>query len=132
MRLIFSAKSAFLRERKLLHILEDVAQPHVEQEGDSLTDDCDKAGRELARYTGDEDFSNTWTDQGPLQWWGRSCNQYARLAQLASKYLAIPATSVRAEQAFSMAGNVVNIRRSCLLPDTVNMLVFLASNLQLK
>ena len=128
----FSAKSAFRGERKLLHILEDVVQPHVEQEGDSVTDDCDKARREVARYTGDEDLGDTWTDHGPLEWWGRSCNRYPRLAQLASKYLAVPATSVPAEQAFSMAGNIVNIRKSCLLPDTVNMLVFLASNLQLK
>ena len=129
----FSARSAFRGEKKFLHILEDVVQPHVEQEGNRVvTDDCDKARREVARYTGDEDLGDTWTDHGPLEWWGSNRIRYPCLAQLASKYLAIPATSVPAEQAFSMAGNVVNIRRSCLLPDTVNMLVFLASNLQLK
>ena len=77
----FSAKSAFRGERKLLHILEDVVQPHIEQEGDSVTDDCDKARREVARYTGDEDYlGDSWTDHGPLEWWGRSCNQYPHLA----------------------------------------------------
>ena len=46
------------------------------------------------------------------------------------EYLAIPATSVPAELAFSVAGHIVNQKRSCLLAENVNKLVFLAENLK--
>jgi len=47
-----------------------------------------------------------------------------------STWLRIPATSVPSERAFSSAGHIVNTKRACLLPSSVNMLVFLAENLQ--
>jgi len=54
-----SIRSTFCGERKLLHILEDIVQPHVEQEGDTVgVDDGDRARREVARYTGDEDLND--------------------------------------------------------------------------
>ena len=43
-------------------------------------------------------------------------------------HLCVLATSVPSERVFSIAGQVVNARRACLLPDNVNMLVFLAEN----
>lgn len=49
---------------------------------------------------------------------------------LAKKCLAIPATSVPAERTFSTAGNIVNQKRACLLPENANLLVFLAENLE--
>jgi len=55
---------------------------------------------------------------------------YPRLAQLARKFLCIPATSVPSEHAFSVAGRVVNEKRACLLSENVNMLVFRSANLQ--
>ena len=71
-----------------------------------------------------------WDNLNPLQWWTSSAMHYPCLSQLATKYLAPPDTSVPSEQAFSAAGNIVNIKRSYLLPDNVNMLVFLTANLQ--
>ena len=43
--------------------------------------------------------------------------------------LHIPATSVPAERIFSLAGHVVRLRRSKLLPTNVNKFVFLHKNL---
>ncbi len=57
-----------------------------------------------------------WEDSTPLDWWSRSSYRYPRLARLAMQYLAIPATSVPSERAFSTAGYIVNEKRSCLLP----------------
>ena len=71
---------------------------------------------------------NTKT-QSPLKWWGDNKRRYPLLFQLAARYLAIPAMSVPCERVFSIAGHVVNQKRVCLLPSNVNMLVFLAENL---
>ena len=43
-------------------------------------------------------------------------------------HLCVPATSVPPERAFSFAGQVVNAKRACLLPDNMNMLLSLAEN----
>ena len=64
-----STRSTFRGERKLLHILEDIIQPHTEQEGDTDivgNDDHDKARKEVARYTGDDDLGDSWNDHSPL------------------------------------------------------------------
>ena len=42
------------------------------------------------------------------------------------KYLALPAIST---PSFSIADSIVNKKRACLLPENVNMLVFLYENL---
>jgi len=69
-------------------------------------------------------------DEHPLLWWKKNCFRYPTLTVLAKKYLAILATSVPAERAFSTVGNIVNRKRACLLSENVNILVFLAENLQ--
>ena len=67
---------------------------------------------------------------GPLGWWKTNSDRYPKLA-LAAKYcLCIPATSTPSERIFSTAGYIVNKNRSCLLPENVDKLVFLAQNLK--
>ena len=66
----------------------------------------------------------------PLIWWRDNEKYFPRLSQLARKYLCIPATSVPSERAFSVAGHVLNEKRSSLLPENVNMLVFLSGNIE--
>lgn len=128
-----SSRSIFHGERKLLHILEDVVQPQASSTDTSdIPDDYEKARREVAQYSADvlNLEGDEWDNLNPLQWCASSMMRYPCLSQLATKYLAPPATSIPSEQAFSAAGNIVNMKWSCFLLDNVNMLVFLAANLQ--
>ncbi|KAJ8381424.1 hypothetical protein SKAU_G00022020 [Synaphobranchus kaupii] len=68
-------------------------------------------------------------DSDPLLWWKAHEEEYPVLARLARRYLCIPATSVLSERVFSASGLLVSRLRSRLLPEHVNMLVFLNKNL---
>ena len=65
-------------------------------------------------------------DKRPLHWWKSESNHLPTISKVARKYLCACATSVPSERTF----NIVTKRRSCLKPDKVNQLVFLAKNLQ--
>ena len=64
-----------------------------------------------------------------LEWWSHNSLQFPSLAKLAKKYLCVPATSVPAEQVFSVAGEVISKKRSSLKPENVDMLIFLNKNI---
>ena len=69
------------------------------------------------------------TEADPLQWWKQYGPIYSTLSKLAQKYFWICATSEASERLFSVAGNIVTSKRTCLKPDKVNMLTSLAKNL---
>ena len=54
--------------------------------------------------------------------------KYSRLTEMAKKYLCIPATSASFKRVFSTAGNIVNPKQTNLLPENVDLLVFLYKN----
>ena len=66
----------------------------------------------------------------PLEWWISESVRYPILAKLAQKYLCLCATSVLSECVFSCGGNIVTDKRTCLKPERVDSLVFLAHNLK--
>lgn len=68
-------------------------------------------------------------DDDPLEWWNSNKNQFPLLANVAKKFLCIPATSVPSERAFSTSGYILSPLRSRLTVDRVNMLSFLHHNL---
>ena len=68
--------------------------------------------------------------EDPLEWWKSESIRYPVLAKLARKYLCICATSVPSERVFSCGGNIVCDKRTCLKPERVDHLVFLAQNLK--
>ena len=108
-------------ETKLIELLEDIMD--CQQQGDTGGQD-QHAEKELHKYISEDPVTDN-----PLTWWQSNQVKYPVLSSLARKYLCIPATSVPSERAFRTAGHVVNRKRACLNPDSVNMLVFLVENL---
>lgn len=69
--------------------------------------------------------------QDPLAWWKANEYRFPCLAQLAKVNLGPPPSSVQSERIFSIAGEVYDDRRSRLLPQNAEKLVFLKFNLPL-
>ncbi|KAH9373523.1 hypothetical protein HPB48_003475 [Haemaphysalis longicornis] len=64
-----------------------------------------------------------------LYWREHGAALYTGVAQIALRYLPIPATEVPSERMFSTAGNTVTSRRGSLKPAHVEQIVFLHDNL---
>jgi hypothetical protein len=79
---------------------------------------------EVNRYL-DEDSTE---DDDPLAWWKQKEPLYSRVARLARKYLALPASSAPSERIFSKMNVVVDKRRASLDPDRVERMVFIKEN----
>ena len=58
-----------------------------------------------------------------LKWWMGNATKYPTLAYIARDLLAIPASSVVSESAFSTSKKIVNKFHSSLLPETVESLI---------
>ena len=80
---------------------------------------------ELSRYKGEPTIH---IDGKPLLWWKERDSQYPLLSNQAKRYFCMPATSVRSEKIFSVAGNVLTEKRNGLLPENLDKLVFLHEN----
>ena len=76
---------------------------------------------EVNRYKSKECIEN---DKKPLVWWKMQEDQYPLMANLATRCFSIPATSVRSEEIFSVAGNISSEKCNRLLPGNVDELVF--------
>ena len=69
-------------------------------------------------------------ETNPLKWWSAHEVDFPVISKLAKKYLCICTSSSPSERVFSVSGHIVSKKRNALKPDKVNMLVFLAKNLQ--
>ncbi|XP_053571595.1 E3 SUMO-protein ligase ZBED1-like [Bombina bombina] len=92
---------------------------------DYYTEDEMSLQTELDKYMQDECIPPF---EDPLAWWKANECKYRKLSRLAKAYLCISATSVPAERVFSAAGLIVNRLRNSLLPEHVDMLIFLNKN----
>jgi hypothetical protein len=78
---------------------------------------------EITNYLNTSNEINT----DPLIWWKEHQNEYPVLSLIAKDYLIIQATSVAAEQAFSVAGNTITQTRNKLDPETARTILCLKS-----
>ena len=76
-----------------------------------------------------DSYLNTSNDinADPLLWWKEHQNEYPILSLIAKDYLSIQATSVVAEQVFSVAGNTITPTRNKLDPETTRATLCLKS-----
>uniref|UniRef100_A0ACD5ZDT7 Uncharacterized protein n=1 Tax=Avena sativa TaxID=4498 RepID=A0ACD5ZDT7_AVESA len=77
---------------------------------------------ELQRYL-DEDFHPRTIDFDILNWWGVNSARYPTLGRIARDVLAVRASTVASESAFSICGRVITDHRSSLAPETVEALM---------
>ncbi len=64
----------------------------------------------------------------PLTFWKVNATKYPKLAKVAKKFLAVPATSAPIERVFSHAGNILRPNRARLLPKNFEQLLLLKVN----
>jgi len=107
----------------LNHIADDI--PSLVKASSSVSP-TERIRKEVNDYS---DEAVVPTDTDVLQWWKLRQSRYLSLANLAKSYLCVCATSVPSERIFSKSGYICNIHRSRLLPENVNLLVFLSANL---
>jgi len=81
---------------------------------------------EVVRYYA---LAKAEVDVDPLIWWKANSGSIKCLSILARKYLYVATTRVASERVFSTSGNIVSAKRYPLSPETVDMLTFLAKNL---
>lgn len=65
-----------------------------------------------------------------LEWWKLQSTTFPGLSVLAKRYLSIMASSAASERNFSVAGLVVNEKRSCLSTDNVNDILLINSSMK--
>ncbi|OAE21195.1 hypothetical protein AXG93_4012s1260 [Marchantia polymorpha subsp. ruderalis] len=85
-----------------------------------------KSEKRMMKET-DEGTSGT----GILLWWKSKASTWLILARAARSILAVPASSAMLENNFSDSGSTVSKKRNQLKPSTVNILMFLRSNIDL-
>ena len=61
----------------------------------------------------------------PLEWWAKNEVKYPIIAELARRYLCIPATSAPSERVFSIAGLTIAKDRASLDPEIAGAIIFL-------
>ena len=115
-----------MKKSRLESDFEELFGPHYE------------SGKKDSRATPAEEIRDYFatphipTMDNPLKWWSRNKEQFPRLAKLAHRYLAVPATSTPSERVFSLAGNTITRQRSSLHPEHVDTLIFLHENQESK
>ncbi|CAM6065085.1 unnamed protein product [Sphagnum tenellum] len=83
------------------------------------------------KLTSDEkkQIENDTLSNGLLSWWRGRAAAFATLARAARWVLAYPATSTKSEGNFNDASNILTHKRNQLSLNTIDMLLFMRSNI---
>lgn len=81
-----------------------------------------RSHNELHRYL-EEDFHPRTPDFNILKWWAVNAPRYPILGSIARDVLAVPASTVASESAFSTCGRVITDHRTSLGADSVEALM---------
>ena len=98
--------------------LDDLLSEEIANEGESVV-------AEVLTYLQERPVSRV---SDPLTWWAANASRFPRLANIAKRYLCIPATSVSSERVFSFSGRIADKRRSRLSAPMIDAIVFLHKN----
>lgn len=79
--------------------------------------------KDIEKYQREKRISGA--SQNSLQWWKKIKTVYPDLAKVACQYFSCPPSSVPSEQLFSSACLIYDSKRSRLLPEKVDKLLFL-------
>ncbi|XP_064078440.1 zinc finger BED domain-containing protein 4-like [Macrobrachium nipponense] len=71
------------------------------------------------------------SNEDALKWWNQNSGDFPKLVKIERTYLCCPPSSVPSEQLFSSAGLIYDEKRTRLLADKAEKLLFLKSNLPL-
>jgi hypothetical protein len=96
----------------------------------STAHDGNLAAQELESYRATEMLMLKNSDGShncPALWWSTHQAQFPRVAKLARKYLAQPATDAASERAFHAAGRTITTERASMLPEHASNLILLQS-----
>nr|XP_024657016.1 zinc finger BED domain-containing protein 1-like [Maylandia zebra] len=96
----------------------------LQMDSDSESEEEVQQDRAIQRYRAEP---CTALEDCPLQWWAAHAGAHSQLARLARRYLATPASTVPCERLFSVAGHIVNKKRSALHSENVDKLVCLSN-----
>ena len=66
-----------------------------------------------------------------LLWWKDHQQHFPLFSYLARAVFAVPAASSKSEQVFSVAGNIVTLKRASLNPEKVEQLIVIKYNMQI-
>lgn len=94
----------------------------VDVSGTSFTE---KAKKKVQVY---RTFPAILSSVDPILLWGQKRDKIPMLASLAKMYLCVQASSTPSEQVFSTAGETISEEQPQLLPERVDMLIFLKKN----
>jgi hypothetical protein len=102
-----------------------------DQEGDTAKSQCEN---ELYQLLLGNDFKMKMQDieskvyNCPLSWWKSSAHWYMNFGNLATKYLAVPATSAPSEHIWSQAARVLNVKQNRMKEDITAAMMYCREN----
>lgn len=123
---LFLNTSSKTNNKEKIDFLDDILTQDINKRNDSVN--VNTSQDEIMSYL---NLGLITVKENSIDWWLNRRNMFPRLANLALKYLIIPATATSSERIFSESGYILNKKRSLLSSDHRDMIIFLNNNFKL-